>query len=70
MKINMGTGDRVVRIVIAIALSVLFFTGSVSGTLSYVLLAIGGVFLLTSIVGFCPLYRLVGVNTCKTKGTR
>ncbi len=67
MKMNMGNADRVIRIVIAIAISILFFTETVSGTLAYVLLAIGGIFLLTSLVGFCPLYRLVGLNTCKTK---
>jgi hypothetical protein len=67
MKTNMGTADRVIRIVIAIAASVLYFTETLTGTLGYIALAVGGIFLLTSIVGFCPLYRIVGISTCKVK---
>lgn len=67
MKTNMGSADRVIRILIAIAASVLYFTQTVTGTLGYVLLAVGGIFLLTSIVGFCPLYRIFGISTCKVK---
>jgi hypothetical protein len=64
MKKNMGNVDRLLRIVIAIVFSVLFFTGTVTGTVGIVLLVLGGVFLATSLISFCPLYTLVGINTC------
>lgn len=65
MKKNMGVNDRVLRTVIAVAVAALYFTGTLSGTLGLVLLILAIVFLLTSIVSFCPLYTLIGVNTCK-----
>ena len=67
MKKNMGGADRAIRILVAIIVYILFFTGTVSGVLGYVLLAVGGIFLLTSVVSFCPLYTLFGMNTCSTK---
>ena len=67
MKHNMGNVDRVVRIMIAAVIAVLYFTNTVSGTLGYVLLAVGVIFLLTSLVGSCPLYSLFGITTCKAK---
>lgn len=63
----MGTTDKIIRIIVAAVFAVLYFTGTVTGTLGMVLLVLGGVFLFTSIVSFCPLYTLVGINTCKTK---
>lgn len=67
MKKNMGNVDRAVRVVIAIIIAALYFTGSVSGTLGIVLLALAGIFVLTSFVSFCPLYAPFGISTCKTK---
>jgi uncharacterized membrane protein YccC len=67
MKHNMGNIDRIVRILIAVVIAVLYFTNTITGTLGYVLLAVGGVFLFTSLVGSRPLYSLVGMNTCSTK---
>jgi len=67
MKKNMGSADRVVRLLLAVVFAALFFTNTVTGTLGYVLLALGGVFVLTSVVSFCPLYSLVGFNTCPVK---
>lgn len=67
MKTNVGNIDRIVRIVAALAFAALYFTGTVEGTLGYVLLALGGVFLGTAAIGFCPLYSLVGLNTCPKK---
>lgn len=64
MKKNMGTIDRVVRIVIALVFAALYFTGTVSGTLGIVLLVLGGVFVATSLVSFCPLYTIFGLSTC------
>lgn len=63
----MGNVDRAVRVVIAIIIAALYFTGSVSGTLGIVLLALAGIFVLTSFVSFCPLYAPFGISTCKTK---
>jgi hypothetical protein len=67
MKKNMGATDRVIRIVLAALFSVLYFTGTVTGTLGLVLLVLGGIFLATSLISFCPLYSLVGLNTCPKK---
>ncbi|MBX2961054.1 MAG: DUF2892 domain-containing protein [Cyclobacteriaceae bacterium] len=64
MKKNMGNADRSIRIVLAIVFAALYFSGTVTGTLGLVLVILGGVFVLTSVVGFCPLYTLVGLNTC------
>lgn len=66
MKKNMGSADRVVRIILAAVFAVLYFTGTVTGTLGIILLVLGGIFLLTSLVSFCPLYALVGLRTCPT----
>lgn len=63
----MGGADRIVRIVAAVVIGVLFWQGIISGTLAYVLLALAAVFVLTSFISFCPLYSLVGLNTCKVK---
>lgn len=67
MKKNMGSADRIIRVLVAAVLAYLYFGGIVTGALGIVLLVIAVVFLLTSIVSFCPLYTLVGMNTCKTK---
>ncbi|HNP94288.1 MAG TPA: DUF2892 domain-containing protein [Cyclobacteriaceae bacterium] len=69
MKKNMGNADRMIRIVLAIVFASLYFTGVVQGTLGLVLVILGGVFLLTSFVSFCPLYAIVGLNTCPAKKT-
>ncbi len=63
----MGTADRAIRIIIAAVIAYLYFTDKITGTLGIVLLVVGIVFLLTSLVGTCGLYSLVGVNTCKVK---
>lgn len=64
MKKNMGGLDRIIRIVAAIVISVLFYTNVIDGILAYVLLGLSGVFVLTSIISFCPLYSIVGLKTC------
>lgn len=63
----MGSADKIIRIILAAVFAVLYFTGTVTGTLGVVLLVLGGVFLATSLVSFCPLYALVGLNTCPKK---
>ena len=67
MKTNMGGIDRIIRIIVAAVIGVLFYMNIIQGTLAYVLLAVGGIFALTSFVSFCPLYAIVGLNTCKVK---
>ena len=62
-KKNMGSIDRIVRIVITIAFAVLIATGAVSGVVAIILGILAAVFLLTSFVSFCPLYTLVGLST-------
>lgn len=67
MKKNMGLTDKVVRIVVAIVLAILFFTKVVTGTLGIIFLVVAVIFLLTSAISFCPLYAPFGLSTCKTK---
>ena len=64
MKKNMGSADRVIRLIVAVALVVLYFTGIITGTLGIVALVIAGIFTLTSFVSFCPLYAIFGIRTC------
>ena len=64
MKKNMSKTDRYVRIILAAILGALYFTNTVTGTFGIVLLVLGVVFLATSFVRFCPLYAIVGLNTC------
>ena len=67
MKANMGSLDRVIRVLFALIFAMLYITKTVEGNLAIVLLVLGGVFLLTSVVSFCPLYTILGINTCKKK---
>lgn len=70
MKKNMGGLDRMIRLGVAAIIGVLFLTGTITGTLAYVLLVLAVVFALTSFISFCPLYTLIGLNTCPLKGKR
>ena len=65
MKLNMGSADRIIRAIIAITLGVLFYykVGFMTGTVGIVLLVVAAVFLLTSLVSFCPLYPIFGMST-------
>lgn len=63
----MGSADRIIRLIIAAIVGVLFLTGVISGTLGIVLLALAGIFVLTSFISFCPLYAPFGINTCSVK---
>lgn len=67
MSKNMGSADRIIRVIIAAIVSVLYFTGTISGTVGIILLILSGVFVLTSLISFCPLYVPFGVKTCKIK---
>ncbi len=63
----MGSADRIMRLIIAAVLGFLFYNGTISGTLGIVAVVAAGVFALTSLVSFCPLYTLLGINTCSIK---
>jgi hypothetical protein len=65
MKKNMGLADRAIRLIMSAALVVLYSKGIISGTFGVVGLVFAGVFALTSLVSFCPLYTLLGITTAK-----
>ena len=63
MNRNMSNLDRIIRFVLAAVFAYLYFGGIVTGTLGIILLVAGAIFLLTSLVGFCPLYALFKLST-------
>ena len=65
MKKNVGTIDKVIRILVAVVVVVLYFTNVISGTLGIVLLALAAVFVLTSLFSFCPIWLALGLSTRK-----
>ncbi|WP_373522966.1 DUF2892 domain-containing protein [Aquiflexum sp.] len=67
MRKNMGNTDRIIRTLIAVIAAYLYFSGTIPGTLGILLVVVAAVFLLTSLVSFCPLYTLIGLNTCPAK---
>lgn len=68
MKLNMGTEDRVIRLVAAIAVGVLYGMGYISGTLAIILGVVAVAFFLTSLIGWCPLYLPFGLSTRRSAG--
>ncbi|MFN3940842.1 MAG: DUF2892 domain-containing protein [Chitinophagales bacterium] len=64
MKKNMGFADRIIRILLAALFAILYFTETVTGTLGMILLVLGVIFVLTSLVSFCPIYAILGIRTC------
>jgi len=67
MKKNMASTDRIIRLIIAIAVGLLFYFDIISGALGYGLIIVAAIFLLTSFVSFCPIYSLFGINSCPIK---
>ena len=67
MKANMGTADRIVRILIAITVGILYYMGIIPGTVGIVLMIVAVIFLATSFISFCPLYWPFGLSTRKKK---
>ncbi len=63
----MGTTDKMIRVIIALIILGLYFTNIITGTIGIVLSAFGIIFLITSLISFCPLYLPFGINTCKKK---
>jgi hypothetical protein len=64
MKKNMGGADKIIRLIVALIITALYFTNIISGVLVIVLIVLSGIFVLTSLIGFCPLYTFLGINTC------
>ncbi len=64
MKKNMGSADKIIRIIVAVVLAILSYTGVLSGTLGIIALVLAAVFVLTSAMSFCPLYAIFGMSTC------
>jgi hypothetical protein len=67
MKKNMGTIDKALRIIIALAIIGLYYAEIINGTIAIVGLIFAGIFILTSFISFCPLYLPLGISTCKKK---
>lgn len=67
MKKNVGNIDRIVRILLALVFGYLYFSNTVTGLVGTVLLVLGGIFVLTALLGTCPIYSLIGVSTCPVK---
>lgn len=65
MKKNMGMLDRAMRTIVALVIAYLYYNGTISGAVGITLLVFAGVFVLTSLVSFCPLYVPFGINTCE-----
>ncbi len=67
MKQNMGQTDKIIRVTAAVVIAVLWYFGVISGTLALILGAIAAIFILTSLVGVCPLYLPFGLSTLRKK---
>jgi hypothetical protein len=67
MKKNMGSADKIIRIILAIIVFALYFTGTISGTFGIILMVFAVIFVLTSLVGTCPLYLPFGLSTLRKK---
>ncbi len=65
MKKNIGLSDKIVRIVLAIVIAVLYYTDTINGTIAIILGAFAVILLLTSFINFCPLYLPFGISTRK-----
>lgn len=65
MKKNVGITDRIIRIVIAVIIAALYIAGTINGTTALILGALSLIFLLTGLIGFCPIYRVLGLSTKK-----
>ena len=70
MKKNLGSADRLVRLLLGIVLGFLYFTNTLTGTLGIVALIVGIVLVLTSFVSFCPLYAMLGIRSNKNNAVK
>jgi hypothetical protein len=63
MKKNIGSADKIVRLLLAVVGLVVYFTGTVTGIWGLVILIVGVILGLTALINFCPIWAAVGVNT-------
>lgn len=67
MTKNMSNLDKGIRVIIAAVVALLYYFNVIEGTLAYILMAVAIIFLVTSLINFCPLYKVLGISTCKIK---
>ncbi|MBZ5858989.1 YgaP family membrane protein [Flavihumibacter profundi] len=67
MKKNLGNTDRIFRLILAAVFAYLYFSGTIAGTPGLVLVILGAVFAATSVISFCPIYAIFGLNSCHAK---
>ena len=65
MKKNMGSTDKIIRIILAVGLGLLYFTHIVTGGVGIAILVVAVIFLITSFISFCPLYSILGLTSKK-----
>ena len=65
MKSNVSNADRIIRLLLAVVVAVLYFMNIITGIVAIVLGAVAVIFLVTSLVSFCPLYKVIGFSTRK-----
>ncbi|WP_299057696.1 DUF2892 domain-containing protein [uncultured Polaribacter sp.] len=70
MKKNMGRIDKSIRIILALIFATLYYAGVISGVFGIIILILAAIFVLTSFIGFCPLYAPFKINTCSLKGKK
>lgn len=67
MKKNMGTIDQSIRLILAVVFVILYLTRVIPGVVGIILIVIALIFAVTSFIGFCPLYAILNISTCKEK---
>lgn len=70
MKKNVGNTDRIIRLIIAVVVAILFFNNIIAGTLGIILMVLAVIFVLTSLISFCPIYAIFGMSTCPVKSEK
>lgn len=70
MIMNMGTIDRIIRLLLAVTVAILYLTGVITGVVAIILGALGLIFVVASSLGFCPIYVPLNLSTRSTKKER
>lgn len=65
MKANIGSVDKTLRILLAVAVLVLYFTNIISGTLAIILFTLAAILVITVFINFCPVWHFLGISTRK-----
>jgi hypothetical protein len=65
MSKNLGSADRIIRLILAATVAILYFTNIITGTRGVVFMILAAIFVITSFISFCPLYLPFGIKTCK-----